>query len=262
MIDWLFQRYPHITDDDVPLPVVAECDDEGLNDIAGRHVSPADTVRALNEAKSGPFARGSVGAGTGMRAFSFKAGIGTASRVTPKNAGGYTVGVLVNANTGARTDLLIDGVPIGRAFAHDLMPVFPKGLALSTTGRASDGSIIVVVATDAPLDHRQLVELNKRAVLGLGRVGLTSHVSSGDLLIAFSTTRIYPRDTKKQNSTFVLNSEEMLDPLFAATAEATDAAVIDSLFSATTMTGEGGVTYYGLPLDRVRALLKAAGAIP
>lgn len=262
VIDWMVRRYPNFTNDDVPLPVVAECDDEALNDIVGRHVMPGDVVRAIEGATNGSFARGSVGGGTGMRAFAFKAGIGTASRVTAKEAGGYTVGVLVNANTGARADLRINGVPIGRAFAHELQPVFPKGFAFHTTGRAIDGSIIVVVATNAPLDNRQLREMTKRAVLGLGRTGVTSHVSSGDLLIAFSTSRIYPRDPKKTTSTFVVNDDTTLDALFAATAEATEAAVDDSLFNATTMTGADGNTYFGLPLDRVRSLLRAAGAIP
>jgi D-aminopeptidase len=262
VIDWMVRRYPNFTNDDVPLPIVAECDDQALNDIVGRHVMPSDVVRAIEGATSGAFARGSVGGGTGMRAFAFKAGIGTASRIAGKDAGAYTVGVLVNANTGARTDLRINGVPIGRAFARELLPVFPKGFAFQNTGRAVDGSIIVVVATNAPLDHRQLRELTKRAVLGLGRTGATSHVSSGDLLIAFSTSRIYPRDPKKTASTFVVNDEGTLDALFAATAEATEAAVDDSLFNATTMSGADGNTYFGLPLDRVRSLLRAAGAIP
>ncbi|MEO6991553.1 MAG: P1 family peptidase [Candidatus Baltobacteraceae bacterium] len=255
--DWLIAHHPAIgVHEDVPLPVVAECDDQGLDDVQGRHVSPADVVRILDDAKPGAFPRGSVGAGTGMRAFGFKAGVGTASRVVAKEQGGYTVGVLVNANTGSREQLAIGGVPIGRIFAHELLPVFPKRTSWEPTrGRAADGSVIVVIATDAPLDHRQLHELAKRAVLGLGRTGATSHVSSGDLLIAFSTARTYPRDESATLGPTVLSDSDRVDALFDATAEATEAAVDDALFSARTMSGSNGVTFYGLPVDRVRAIL-------
>ena len=170
------------------------------------------------------------------------------------------MGVLTNVNDGRRAELHINGVPIGRDLEHDLLPVYPHGYAGVPRTRFSGGSIIVVVATDAPLDHRQLHELGKRASLGLARTGWNSHVSSGDLFIAFSTTRIYPRDTKKQTSTVVVDDEDTMDALFAATAEATEAAVDDALFSAKTMTGASGATLYALPLDRVRALLQAAGA--
>jgi D-aminopeptidase len=190
-----------------------------------------------------------------MRAFNFKAGIGTASRVVARSAGGYTVGVLVNANTGAREELRIDGVPIGRILAHELLPTFPKNAALRTSGRAADGSIIVTIATDAPLDARQLHELAKRATLGLARTGITSHTSSGDLLIAFSTTHFYPRDPVAPVAVALVNADETMDALFAATAEATEAAVDDALFSARTLGGAHGLTFYALPLDRVRRIL-------
>jgi D-aminopeptidase len=259
VIDWLIGKHPDIgVDGDVPLPVVAECDDQGINDIDGRHVSPADAVAALDAASTGDFPRGGVGAGTGMRAFGFKAGIGSASRVVPKDAGGYTVGVLVNANTGSREELRIDGVPIGRAFARELLPTIAKPAALATHGRAADGSIIVTIATDAPLDARELHEVAKRAALGLARTGVTSHVSSGDLIIAFSTTRLYPRDPPAALADTIVNSDDVMDALFAATAEATEAAVIDALLSATTMSGARGLTYYALPADRVRLLLARA----
>jgi D-aminopeptidase len=261
VIDWMIRRHSQIgIEDDVPLPVVAECDDQGFNDIQGRHVSPADVVKALDDAAPGAFKRGAVGAGTGMHAFGFKGGIGTASRVLAHDAGGYTVGVLTNVNDGRRTELKINGVPIGRALANELLPVYPHGLAAIPRARLSGGSIIVVVATDAPLDNRQLRELAKRAAIGLGRTGWNSHISSGDLFIAFSTTRVYPRDTNKATSTAVVAEEDTMDALFGATAEATEAAVDDALFSATTMTGANGATLYALPLDRVRSLLRAAGA--
>ena len=256
VIDWLVRKHPQIgIDDDVPLPVVAECDDQGINDIQGRHVRPADAVAALDAASTGPFARGGVGAGTGMRAFGFKAGIGTASRVISKDAGGFTVGVLLNANTGSRTELRIAGVAVGRAFEHDLLPTIAKPAALATHGRAADGSVVVTIATDAPLDARELHEVAKRATLGLARTGLTSHVSSGDLLIAFSTTRLYPRDPVAATADTIVNSDDVMDALFSATVEATEAAVVDALLSARTMSGARGLTYYALPVDRVRALL-------
>jgi D-aminopeptidase len=231
VIDWMLARYPKLgIFDDVPLPVVAECDDQGLNDIQGRHVSAADAVAALNAAKSGAFPRGNVGAGTGMHAFGFKGGIGTASRLTGKDAGNYTVGILVNDNTGARReDLRINGYPVGRALQHEYLPVFPgRPAAYSDTGRAAGGSIIVVLATDAPLDSRQLRELGKRIVMGLGRVGLVSDISSGDMMIAFSTTRLYPRDPEGPQTSTLVADDDTMDALFRATAEATEAAVVDA----------------------------------
>ncbi|MBC5801123.1 MAG: P1 family peptidase [Candidatus Eremiobacteraeota bacterium] len=269
VITWLIAHHPEIgVRADVPLPVVAECDDQGINDIQGRHVLPSDAVAALSAARPGPFARGDVGAGTGMRAFGFKGGIGTASRVVPRDAGGYTVGVLVNANTGSREELRIDGVPIGRIFAHELLPTVSKAAADARSaarvaaaprqhGRAADGSIIVTIATDAPLDHRQLRELAKRATLGLARTGVTSHVSSGDLLIAFSTTHLYPRDPAAPLASALVNSDDVMDALFAATAEATEAAVVDALLSARTLSGARGLTYYALPAARVERLIDA-----
>jgi len=259
VVDWMIAKHPDIgVDDDVPLPLVAECDDQGINDIQGRHVVAADVVRALDSAVAGPFARGAVGAGTGMRAFAFKGGIGTASRLTSKENGGYTVGVLVNANTGSRAELTIDGVPVGRAMAHELLPTIAKTSFLPSHGRAADGSIIVTIATDAPLDGRQLHELAKRAVLGLARTGITSHVSSGDLLVAFSTTHLYPRSPERPVAVSLVNQDDVMDALFAATAEATEAAVIDALASARTLSGARGLTFYAMPVERVRRLIEAS----
>jgi D-aminopeptidase len=257
IIDWLVAKHPGIgVDDDVPLPVVAECDDQGINDIDGRHVLAADTVAALNAASGGDFERGNVGAGTGMRAFAFKAGIGTASRVTASDRGGYTVGVLLNANTGSREELRIDGVPVGKAFEHELLPEIPKDAALRTHGRSADGSIVVTIATDAPLDNRELHELALRATLGIARTGITSHVSSGDLFIAFSTTNVYPRDPARPIAKALVNDDDTMDALFAATAEASEAAVYDALFSARTLAGARNLKFYALPIERVRSLLK------
>lgn len=256
VVDWMISRWPAIgVSDDVPLPVVAECDDQGLNDIQGRHVLAPDAVQALQSATAASFARGNVGAGTGMRAFGFKAGIGTASRKTAK---GDTVGILVNANTGSRAELTISGVPVGRLLQNEYKPVYPQRSSYLERGRAADGSIIVVIGTDAPLVSRQLRELTKRAVLGLGRIGATSHVSSGDLLIAFSSTRVYPREGNPPASIEIEDSDR-LDALFAATAEATEAAIVDALLSARTISGARGITLYALPEERLRGLLASAG---
>ncbi len=260
VVSWLVAKHPQIgVRDDVPLPVVGECDDQGINDIAGRHVHAEDVAAMLDAAKPGDFPRGNVGAGTGMRAFGFAAGIGSASRVLPAELGGYTVGVLVNANTADREQLRIDGVPVGRAFAHELLPVYPKSAsyAAPVRGRAADGSIIAVVATDAPLDHTRLRDLTKRIALGLARTGATSHVSSGDLFLAFSTTHRYPRGGGISGPPLV-GDDRRIDALFEATADATEAAIGDALFSAHTVTGRYGVTYYNLPYERVRPLLRSS----
>jgi D-aminopeptidase len=255
-VSWLISKHPDIgIRADVPLPVVAECDDQGMNDIQGRHVGPDDVVGMLNAAAPGDFPRGNVGAGTGMHAFGFKGGIGSASRVLPKTLGGYTVGVLVNVNTGSRNELLIGGVPIGRAFANDLLPIYPRRAAVRTTGRAADGSIIIVVATDAPLDHNNLRDIAKRATMGLARTGATSHTSSGDLFFAFSTTHIYPRSGGITGAPLETD-EDRIDALFAATIDATESAIDDAIFSARTMTGANGITLFGLPFDRVQPLLR------
>jgi len=255
-VSWLISKHPDIgIRADVPLPVVAECDDQGMNDIQGRHVGADDVVALLDAAAPGDFPRGNVGAGTGMHAFGFKGGIGSASRVLPKDLGGYTVGVLVNVNTGSRNELLIGGVPVGRAFANDLLPIFPRSAAVRTTGRAADGSIIIVVATDAPLDHNNLRDIAKRATMGLARTGATSHTSSGDLFFAFSTTHIYPRSGGISGPPLETD-EDRIDALFAATVDATEAAIDDAIFSARTMTGANGITLFGLPFDRVQPLLR------
>jgi D-aminopeptidase len=256
VISWMIAKHPEIgIRADVPLPVVAECDDQGMNDIQGRHVGPSDVVSLLNAAAPGDFPRGNVGAGTGMHAFGFKGGIGSASRVLPKELGGYTVGVLVNVNTGSRNELLIGGVPVGRALAHELLPIYPRRAAVRTTGRAADGSIIIVVATDAPLDALRLRDIAKRATMGLARTGATSHTSSGDLFFAFSTTHIYPRDGGISGPPLETD-EDRIDGLFAATVDATESAIDDAIFSARTMVGANGITLFGLPFQRVEPLLR------
>jgi D-aminopeptidase len=264
VVSWVIQRHPAVgRGDDVPLPVVAECDDGLLNDIQARVVGPDDIVGLLNAAAPGQFARGSVGAGAGMNAFGFKAGIGSASRVLPAPLGGYRVGILVNDNTGSSRRLLnILGVPVGERLKDELHPVIPNGVALM--GRLGYGSIIIVVATDAPLDNRQLRALALRASMGMARVGLTSSVGSGDLIVAFSTTQVFQRTanfTVSAPAVPILEDDEALNALYTATAEATQASIYDALFESKTTTGRRGATMYGLPVDRVLEMLKLAGAI-
>lgn len=264
VVSWVIEHHPRVgRGDDVPLPVVGECDDGLLNDIQARVVSPGDVVSLLDSAKTGQFERGSVGAGTAMNAFGFRAGIGSASRVLPADAGGYHVGVLVNDNTGSsRRQLTIVGVPVGERLRNEYRPVFPKPVSLK--GRLGSGSIIIVVATDAPLDGRQLRALALRASMGMARTGLTSSVGSGDLIVAFSTSRVFERTadfTVAAPKQPVLEDDDALDALYTATAEATQAAIYDALFEAKTMTGRGGVTVYALPVNRVMQMLGEAGAI-
>ncbi len=175
------------------LPVVAECDDGLLNDIQARAVTASDVVALLDSAAPGQFARGSVGAGTAMNAFGFRAGIGSASRVLPSDAGGYRVGVLVNDNTGSsRRQLTILGVPVGERLRNEYRPVFPKDVRSEGAARRA-GASSSSIATDAPLDSRQLRALALRAAMGMARTGLTSSVGSGDLIVAFSTSRVFER---------------------------------------------------------------------
>ncbi len=262
VVSWQIRKHPQIgRTDDVPLPVVAECDDQYLNDIQARAVDAEDVVHLLDSARGGQFQRGSVGAGTGMHSFGFKGGIGSASRVVPASVGGYTIGVLVNDNTGNRRQLNILGVPVGERLASYELPSVPHA---KPRGRAASGSIIVVIATNAPLDSRQLHALALRAALGMGRTGLDSDVGSGDLFIAFSTARIYHHTghfvvTAPQGA--VLIDDDRLDALYAATAEATQAAIYDALFEATTITGQYGRTIHALPRARVLEMLKSAGVI-
>ncbi|HUA09716.1 MAG TPA: P1 family peptidase [Candidatus Acidoferrales bacterium] len=267
VVDWVIEHHPQVgIRDDVPLPVVAECDDQLLNDIQRRVVGPQDVRSLLDAAKPGQFARGSVGAGTGMRAFGFKAGIGSASRALPASLGGYTVGVLVNDNTGSsRSALTIVGVPVGERLENQYKTVFPKHLSEADLhGRMESGSIIIVVATDAPLDSREIHALLLRAGLGMGRTGLTSDVGSGDLFVGFSTSEVFERTGNFEISAperKIVVSDDVLDALYRATAEATQAAIYDALFEATTMTGRGGATVYGLPVARVLPMLREAGVI-
>lgn len=233
--------------------VVGETNDGGLNDIRSRFVTKAHVLEALKIAKSGPVEEGCVGAGSGTKAFDFKGGIGTASRVLPKKLGGYTVGALVQTNFGGV--LSIAGVPIGK-----LLGQYYKKSAIES----ADGSCMMIVATDAPLDARNLERLAKRAFMGLGRSGGIASNGSGDFVIAFSTAEgvRVPHNTKANElltTAYVANDD--MSGLFMAAIEATEEAVINSLFAAKDTTGFKGKTVKALPVDKVMKLMKEYGAV-
>jgi len=238
-------------------PLVAETNDGYLNDIRGRHISRDDVLAAIKGAKSGPVAEGSVGAGTGTVAFGFKGGIGTASRKLPQRLGGFTVGVLVQTNFGGV--LTINGAPVGQ----ELGRYYLKDEL--TEPSSPDGSIIIVLATDAPLDARNLNRLAARAVMGLARTGAAGSNGSGDYAIAFSTAadvRIKALDQSERNMARNLKTlaNDAMSPLFLAAIEATEEAIYNSLFRATTTTGRGH-TVEALPLDRTVEILRKHGLI-
>jgi len=225
------------------LPVVAETWDGVLNDVNGFHVKPDHVFHALDSAHAGPVEEGSVGGGTGMVCNEFKGGIGTASRVLNSKQGGYTVGVLVQCNYGDRGQLRIAGIPVGRVITENKV----KGDDV--------GSIIVVVATDAPLIPTQLKRVARRVSLGLGRNGSYSGDGSGDIFIAFSTANPGAAQNKGLRQISMLPNDS-LNPIFLATVQATEEAVINAMVAADTMKGVNDRTVIGLPHDRVREILK------
>ena len=225
------------------LPVVAETWDGYLNDVNGFHVKPEDAFHALDTAHGGAVEEGNVGGGTGMICNEFKGGIGTSSRVIDSKYGGYTVGVLVQCNYGRRSQLRIAGVPVG------------KEIPDHTVWRDDVGSIIVVVATDAPLIPTQLKRLAKRVSLGLGRDGSYSGDGSGDIFIAFSTANPGAAGPKALHQLTMLPNDQ-IDPIFLATVQATEEAVINAMVAAETMTGANNRTVIALPHDKLREVLK------
>lgn len=235
--------------------LVGETNDGGLNDIRGLHVRPEHVRRAIDEARTGPVAEGTVGAGTGTRAFAWKGGIGTASRKLPAQYGGYTLGVLVQTNFGGV--LTMDGVPVGQSLGRSVYQRRP-----GAGPEYGDGSCMIVVATDAPLDARDLKRLAARAVFGLGRTGSSYSNGSGDFAIAFSTAadlRVQFGDAKPRARTLL--PPEGVSPLFQAALETTEEAVYNSLLQATPVTSRFG-TADVLPLDQVRPLLERYGIHP
>lgn len=257
------------------LPVVAETWDGRLNDLNGFHVKPEHAIAALDGARGGAVQEGNVGGGTGMVCHGFKGGIGTASRKLADAQGGYTVGVLVQCNFGARRELRVAGVPVGEEIP-DLLPCtatrdstvlrgMPRCMSSSAGGSSDDdagtGSIIIIVATDAPLLPHQLKRLATRAALGVGRSGGRGENSSGDIFVAFSTAN--PRvsgDTGIVRLAMLPNAR--INPLFSATVQATEEAILNAMLAAETMTGADDVRVFALPVDRLTAALRKYGRAP
>jgi D-aminopeptidase len=243
-------------------PLVGETNDGYLNDIRGRHISRDDVFSAIKSAKGGAVAEGTVGAGTGTVAFGFKGGIGTSSRKLPAHLGGYTVGVLVQSNFGGV--LTINGAPVGRELGrYYLKDELAEPAAEQRPPNKPDGSIIIVIATDAPLDARNLNRMAARAMMGLARTGSAGSNGSGDYAIAFSTAadvRIRPLRENERNSARSVKTlaNDAVSPLFLAVIEATEEAIYNSLFRATTTTGRGR-TVEALPLDRTLEILRQHG---
>jgi L-aminopeptidase/D-esterase-like protein len=245
VIAWQLQHGPTLPLEDWwSLPVVAETWDGYLNDINGFHVKAEDADAAMRDAHAGPIAEGNVGGGTGMICFEFKGGTGTASRQLPEKAGGYTVGVLVQCNFGTRHLLRIAGAPVGYEITGH--PVWGD----------DTGSIIVVVATDAPLLPSQMKRIAKRVTLGLGRLGSISGDGSGDIFIAFSTANPGTGLAQKNPVGVQMLPNDRMDALFEATVQATEEAVVNALVAAKTMIGADGHTVEALPHDRLREVLK------
>ncbi|MEA2599275.1 MAG: D-aminopeptidase [Acidobacteriota bacterium] len=227
--------------------VVGETNDGFLNDIRGQHVTAADVRAALANARPGPVAEGSVGAGTGTMALGWKGGIGTASRALPATLGGFTVGALVQSNFGGV--LAIDGVPVGEKLGrydfHDQLAKDPGA-----------GSCMIILATDAPLSSRNLERLARRAVLGLARTGSYMSNGSGDFVIAFSTRNLVPHEPTQRTLAVEELTNDAMSPLFLAAVESVEEAVYNSLLKATTVTGHQGHTGEAIPVERVRELLR------
>lgn len=266
VMTWMIKHNPGIgITDDTLTPVIAECDDSRLNDSQGRHVSPEQVVMALETASSGPVQEGSVGAGTGMVSYQFKGGIGTASRVLPEHFGGYHLGVLVNANHGRRHEFTVAGVPVGKLYppqphgtthSQHSSETAANGLGDGFFKRQDSGSIIIIIATDAPLDARQLQRIARRATIGLARTGAISHHGSGDFFLAFSTANSIPH--YPEQPTFIMThlADTHINPLFQATVEATEEAILNALLQATTVTGRDGRTFEAIDIEKLRDIMK------
>ncbi len=248
LVGYMLERNPEIGVTTTTVnPVVTECNDGFLNDIRGRHVKTPHVIQAIENADGGEVEEGSVGAGTGMSAFELKGGIGTSSRVLSREQGGYAVGALVLSNFGMMQDLRVDGVPLGR---H---------LSVDHAFSGVDGSIIMVIATDAPLSSRQLGRVAKRATHGLARTGSISGHGSGDIIISFSTTNLIPHFRDEEITRVGHVFEEDLTWIFRATADSVEEAILNSILKADTMVGRDGNTRQGFPLDKSREILRKYG---
>jgi D-aminopeptidase len=251
-VRWIASRDPDAGE--AVMPCVTECDDSELSAVLADAIDDADVWAALDAAAAGDVEEGCVGSGTGMQCFDFKGGIGTASRVIEPDLDAYTVGTLVMTNHGGRDSLLIDGVRVGEALSEELMPI-----------EHSEGSCVVIVATDAPLLPHQLRRVAERAGLGLARGGSHASNSSGEQMLAFSTANRLPTSTHTHEQMVVTDGGAaggpVMSALFKATVEATEEAVVNALVAAHTMVGRDGTTLHALPVDRTLEILGAAGRI-
>ncbi|MBX7116721.1 MAG: P1 family peptidase [Myxococcaceae bacterium] len=251
---YMVEQHPGIGEEhDVIIPVVGECDDSWLNDISGRHVREEHVREAIEKATGGPVAEGCVGGGTGMITCDFKAGMGTSSRKLPEVHGGYTLGVLVMSNFGKMHNLRVAGMPVGEVLAEKFRDMRRR--------QNSYGSIIAVVATDAPLLPHQINRLCKRVALGIGRVGSYAAHGSGEIVVGFSTANVIPRRTRKMVYKMKLLLDQRLDPLYEAVMEATEEAILNSMCMATAMTGVNDHHVPALPLEEVRRFVNATRPI-
>lgn len=249
-VKFMIEKYPGIgVKEDVIIPVVGECDDSWLNDVAGGHVKHSHVYEAMENASSGRVAEGSVGGGTGMITCDFKSGMGTSSRKLPEEKGGYTVGVMVMSNFGRMRDLRINGLPIGELLHNDY-----KNFEFRED---SYGSIIVVVGTNVPLSTHQITRLCKRSALGIGRVGSYASHGSGEIIVGFSTANTVPRQAQKMIYKIKILLDEAIDPLYEAVVEATEEAILNSLCMAQTMEGHSGHVSPELPLEKVKNIFEA-----
>lgn len=255
VVEWLFNNNLFQGRIFWGLPVVAETYDGLLNDLNGFHVKKEHLFKALDDAKSSEVLEGNVGGGTGMICHQFKGGIGTSSRILDEKFGGYTIGALVQANYGWRDHLTIAGVPVGKELEKELLPEIND--IYEDIRRENEGSIIVVIATDAPLLPYQLKRVAKRVTAGLARVGGYGHNGSGDIFIAFSTANILDSSDKKVNvKNYESLNDNLIDPLFKATAEVTEEAIVNALVNAETMTGINDNTVFALPHNRIVEIMK------
>lgn len=248
IVRYLVNKHPGIgVDYDVVIPLVGECDDSWLNDVAGRHVTHEHVYEALNNAHSGMVEEGNVGGGTGMHTCGFKGGIGTSSRKVPVEDTTYTLGVLVMSNFGNMNELRLDGIPIGKmlepAFTHIKKRSF------------NYGSIIAIIATDAPMLTHQLGRLAKRCALGIGRVGSHASHGSGEIILAMSTGNVLPRSHKRVYSRFNSVVDENLNPFYEAVIECTEEAILNALCMSDSMYGANDHFVPALPLDKVKEIV-------
>ncbi|OIO11592.1 MAG: peptidase S58 [Elusimicrobia bacterium CG1_02_63_36] len=248
VVRYMVQQHPDIgIDKDVMIPLVGECDDSWMNDIGTRSILPSHVVQAMESARSGPVPEGNVGGGTGMITCDFKGGIGTSSRKIQTGGGDYTIGILVMSNFGERKDLRVDGHPVGRILDDRFKEIAVR--------RTNYGSIIAVLATDAPLMPNQLNRLSKRVALGIGRAGSYAGHGSGEIVLGFSTANRVPRGGEKRVYKMRVLQDEAMNPLYEASIECTEEAILNALCMGEDMEGINGNFSPALPLDEIVEIL-------